>query len=164
LLKSGQLHPTGRDEALDELRQFKLQERRDRKIVEEFIDQHPDLSGLAQLVAVIPTDPECFPHSTATTNGHSPISKVRLRSSRPWDMGAKLAALADSIQAAADPIKKLALYTALFTKYTAQYDRICTSDPLLPPPAGCANLTPPSALTDPGALLNASIDVIDSAL
>jgi hypothetical protein len=54
MLKSGQLHLTGRKEELAEFRQFELKVIIDKKIVDEFMRQHPDLPGLAQLVAATP--------------------------------------------------------------------------------------------------------------
>jgi hypothetical protein len=164
LLKSGQLHLTGPAQVRNEFRQFELKEKSDKKIVEEFVRQHPDLPGLARLVAATPTDPGVFRMSNGNYQWAFTNQQGATQIVQTMGQGAKLAALAGSIRAAADPVRKLALYTTLYTKYAAQYDRICQSDPLVPPPKGCATLTPPSALTDPGALLNASIDVIDSAL
>jgi hypothetical protein len=57
MTKSGQLHLTGPAQVRNEFRQFDLKERIDKKIVDEFIRRHPDLSGLAQLVAATPTGP-----------------------------------------------------------------------------------------------------------
>jgi hypothetical protein len=66
LLQSGQLHLTGPAQVLNEFLQSELKESIDKKIVDEFIRAHPDLPGLARLVAATPTDPGVF----RTSNGN----------------------------------------------------------------------------------------------
>ena len=100
LLKSGQLHLSGPAQVRNEARQFELKERIDKKIVDEFIHQHPDLPGLARLVAATPTDPGVFRMSNgnyqwAFTNQQGATQVVQTMGQE-----AKLAALAGSIRAA----------------------------------------------------------------
>src|ERR1019366_2643346 len=60
------------------------------------------------------------------------------------------------------PVQQLALYQSLYTQYAALYSQLCPASP--GGNNGCASLTPPSKLTNPAALQNASLGSIKSAL
>ena len=83
------------------------------------------------------------------------------RPSKQWDKGRYWRAVARSIQAWSDPAQQLALYEALYEEYTALYNQLCKAGARF---QRCANLTLPSALTNPSALQNASLDVIQNAI
>jgi hypothetical protein len=81
----------------NELRQFELKERIDKKIVEEFIRQHPDLPGLARLVASTPTDPGVFRTSNGNYQWEFTNRLGATQVVQTMGRGTKLAALAGSI-------------------------------------------------------------------
>ncbi len=129
-------------------------------VVERFIDQNPNLTNLAQVVTDTPTDPDVFPtvdgnyRFVVNIGGFSQVLET-------MGQGTKLAILARSIQTWSDPAQQLALYRILYSQYGTLYSQFCVG---APPSAACVNLPPPSALTNPSALQNASLDVIHNAI
>jgi C1A family cysteine protease len=131
-------------------------------IVNQFINQNPNLAGLASLYAA-PTDPNV----TATSDGDYLVQVTNaqgvVQTIEMMGPGTILADLAASIQAASDPVQQLALYQSLYSQYTALFSKYCAT-PGVAPSAACANTVPPSALTNPAALENGSLSTIKSAL
>jgi uncharacterized surface protein with fasciclin (FAS1) repeats len=131
-------------------------------IVNQFISQNPNLASLASLYAA-PTDPNV----TATSDGNYQVQITNaqgvVQTIEMMGPGTILADLATSIQVASDPVQQLALYQTLYSQYTALYSKYCAT-PGAAPSAACANTVPPSALTNPATMQNASLNTIKSAL
>jgi hypothetical protein len=110
-----------------------------------------------------PTDPNV----TATSDGKNQVHETNaqgvVQSIEMMGPGTILADLATSIQAASDPVQQLARYQSLYSQYAAVYSKYCAT-PGVAPSAQCANTVPPSALTNPATLQNASLGAIKSAL
>jgi C1A family cysteine protease len=131
-------------------------------IVNQFISQNPNLASLAALYAT-PTDPSVTATSDGNyqaqvTNAQGVVETVEM-----MGPGTILADLASSIQAASDPVQQLALYQSLYLQYSALYSKYCAT-PGVAPSASCANTVPPSALTNPATMQNASLGAIKTAL
>ncbi len=140
---------------------------KNQEIVEDFIDEHPNLSGLTQLYA-----PANNPAAVRTPGGDYliPNPDVNGGSEIVETMGpaVQIADVAASIQASSDPVQQLALYQSLYSGYTALYGQLCasisSSSITSVGNAGCANLMPPSSLVLPSSLANASLGAIKGAL
>jgi hypothetical protein len=128
-------------------------------VVEKFMQGNP---AFARFVGAVPIGADVVP--TPDGNYLVPVSTTEGTSKTVVTMGqeAILAEIADSLLVSSDPVQQLALYQSLYTQYTGLYDRLCGTPSASP--EGCGNLTPPSQLTDPSALENASLGVLKSAL
>jgi hypothetical protein len=130
-------------------------------VVNEFMSQNPNLAGLAGLFAP-PTDPSVVRTFDGNYTMQLTDAQGHVDTVETLGPGSILADLAAAIQAASDPVQQLALYQSLYTQYAALYSQLCPASP--GGNNGCASLTPPSKLTNPAALQNASLGSIKSAL
>jgi C1A family cysteine protease len=131
-------------------------------IVNQFINQNPNLAGLASLFAV-PTDPSVVPTADGDYTIQVTDANGAVDTFETMGQGTILADLATSIQASTDPVQQVALYQSLYAQYGALYNQVCAT-PGAVASSACPNLVPPSQLTNPAALGNASLSTIKGAL
>ena len=131
-------------------------------VVENFIQDHPNLPGFAQFFETVPTGSDVVPTPDGNYMVQMPTTLGTLHAVETMGQESIVAQIAQSLQAASDPIQQFAHYQSLYAQYTALYDQLCTTVNM--PPSGCANLLFPSQLTTPPALQGASLGVIKNAL
>jgi len=131
-------------------------------VVENFIQDHPNLPGFAQFVETAPTGPDVVPTPDGNYMVQVPTTLGTLHAVETMGQESIVAQIAQSLLAASDPVQQFAHYQSLYAQYTALYDQLCTTVNM--PPSGCANLPFPSQLTTPPALQDASLGVIKTAL
>jgi len=134
-----------------------LADARNLAVVNEFIRQHPDLRGLAALVAA-PTDPNVVPTGDGNYLIQVPDEAGGFDTVETLGRSSLLEMLADSMQASTDPAQQLALYQSVYSQYATLYGQVCGLEEV------CLNLPNPSVFTPPSSLQNASLGVIESAL
>ena len=128
--------------------------------VNNFITQHPNLPGFAQLAYAVPNNPQV----STTFNGNFRTIFVNdagvMRIREFMGEASTLGSMANAIQTASDPAQQLAQYQSMYTKYGSLYNQFC-GVPF--PPAPCFNLPQPSALTVPATLVGAPLSAIVGA-
>jgi len=170
LVRSGSLKPVSFETLRDQQREARKADRRNRELIEEFLERNPNLQGLAGLVGLAPKDRNVFP--TADGNYRTVVTFANGASETIETNGqsAKLAELANSIVTSSDPTLQFALYRSAYSRYTALYDELCSTTStgniagVGAAPSDCTNLTAPSALANPSDLRGASLAEIRSAL
>jgi C1A family cysteine protease len=167
LVRGGELLPATLPVVLDQQLRTLRADRRNRRVIDEFIRKNPDLTGFAALVDLVPANPNV--HRTldgnyrtllALNNGVSETIETNGQST-------KLAQLANSILMSSDPGRQLDLYRSAYSRYLSFYSQFCGSPAgtvNAPAQGGCANLLSPTALTNPATLRDAPLQEIQTAL
>ena len=170
MIQSGELKRISHFESDDDDLKRLIKDLENKAVVDEFMHKNPNLPGFAQLVAATPGNPNVFRTRDGNYRTEVPNTLGISRTIETMGQETKLAILASSIRASTDPARQLALYRSLYSQYTAVYTQFCvaTINPNGPaafePPDPCLKLTQPSALTDPAALQNSSMEGIQGAL
>ena len=124
--------------------------------VENYLDQHPELTDLARLARSIPNPND--PNVKRNANGNYDVTFVNSRSQsqtvQNFGLGTKMAQLANSIRAATNPAVQLRNYTALYNQLPATFVNPVNTGNNLP-------ITPP---IPPSQLQGASLETIQNAL
>jgi len=130
------------------------------EVVNNFITQHPNLTGFAQLALAVPNNPQVsstFDGNFRTTFvNDAGVTRIR----EFMGQTSTLRSMANAIQTASDPAQQLAQYQSMYTKYGSLYDQICRGPA---PPVACFNLPQPAVLTDPATLVGAPLSAIVGA-
>jgi hypothetical protein len=151
-----------------------LQDLKNGAIVQNFIHQNPNITGLAQLASATPKNPDTYLtldgnyRTVITSNGISQTIET-------LGPSVKLGHLAKSIVTSTDPNNQLTLYNLAYSQYSSTYNQLCNSNIAPgnidgPPgqidqqPSACQTLVAPSSLVSPASLLGVPIAQINSAL
>lgn len=171
LVQNGQLMPATPVVILGQGLQQLLTDLENQAVIDEFVFQNPNLPGLAQLVAAIPTGPNVYPTLEGTYRTVITLNNGATQTIETNGRSAKLAGLADAIRTSSDPVKQLTLYQTFFSQYGSLFNQICktappngTTDLPIIGSIGCANLPAPSVFTDPAGLAGAPLATIHTAL
>ena len=109
-------------------------------VVENFMQDHPNLPGFAQLVEAVPTDLPYFSPLTETTCSRLRTTRGTLRTVETMGQATILAQIAESILAASDPIQQLHTTNLCIRNTRLCTDQLCTTSNM-----------PPSRLREPGS-------------
>ncbi len=171
MVLNGQLMPVTPLIILGQGLQRLLADLENQAVIDKFILQNPNLSGFAQMVYDTPVAPNVYKtlggsYSTVITLNNGATQTIKTNG-----QSVKLAALANAIVTSSDPVHELSVYQMGYSQYATLYSQLCTPPPIdstdltiVIGEGPCANLTAPSALTDPATLLNAPLPTIKSAL
>jgi C1A family cysteine protease len=170
MVESGALKLSTPGEIFGQVLRSEIADARNRAVIDQFIDENPNLQNLARLVDLNPTNPGTYRtpdgnYRTVLTfnNGVSQTIETNGQST-------KLAALADALLTSSDPVQQLALYQSSYSRYSTLYAQLCGTTPgasgnaPVGTPSGCANLIAPGQLTNPSALRSAPLAGIQTAL
>jgi C1A family cysteine protease len=180
MIANGQLKANTPAEVLKQFVARLLLDLKNAEILQNYIRQNPNVTGLAQLIYAAPKNPNVHPtldgnfRTVITSNGVSQTIET-------FGPSTKLGEIAKTIVTSTDPGNQLALYNLAYSQYSNTYSQFCNSQvgpPINPgntdippgqistagPQSPCQTLVGPASLVSPASLIGAPIDQINTAL
>jgi hypothetical protein len=173
MAESGELQLAGPRQLEDQFLDQLFADLRNHAAIDDYLREHRDLRGLRDKIYSMPNNPNVFLTRDGNYRTEIPDSQGNPMTIEFMGQPVKLSMLAGSIRAVSDPARQLALYENFFTQYGNLYRQFCVPTTYEPSKANavgagnngvCANLPPPSTLTDPATLTGASLETIQGAL
>lgn len=168
MLKSG-LQLAGPTQLFDQYFGMLRSDEENLRVIEDYLREHPDMTGLRSRIESVPRNQKVSLTFDGNYRGTLTNNLGQQTTIEFMGQPIKLSMAADSIRFSTSRDRQLTTYQAIFTQYGVLYNQNCkpvtsssiTADATTDDP--CANLTPPSALTNPATLSDASLETIEKA-